>query len=126
MAESPTFPDFPEDLLDLQRRLHQARHDFGALCATLPWSVEPNPGWPGTKHPHTDEITGGRPESPGWTEEQKAEHGRLLALWQELSIKVGCHPFWAEQPKDGALVLARTQLKHHPDVIGTAAETVAA
>ncbi|GAA2770505.1 hypothetical protein [Streptomyces showdoensis] len=130
MAETPTPSPFPADLLDLQRRLHQARHDFAALCAALPWSVEPDPGWPGTKHPHTDQVTGGRPESPGWTQEQREEHSRLLALVQELAIKVSCHPYWEKLPKDGSLVAARSKLKHDPDVLdlpaGDTAETAAA
>ncbi|MFD7980254.1 hypothetical protein [Streptomyces sp. NPDC059071] len=112
---SETSPDFPADLLDLQQRLHQARRDFAVLCAGLPWSVEPDPGWPGTEHPHTGEVTGGRPASPGWTDEQRAEHARLLALVQELSIKVTDHAFWASLPLDGSRVMARSQLKHHPD-----------
>ena len=114
MAETPT-PDFPADLLDLQQQLHRARHDFAVLCAGLPWSVEPDPGWPGNEHPHTGEITGGRLESPGWTPEQRAEHGQLLALLQELAIRVVDHAFWATLPLDGSRVTARSQLKSHPD-----------
>ncbi|MFE5710623.1 hypothetical protein ACFQ7J_07340 [Streptomyces sp. NPDC056501] len=42
-------------------------------------------GWPGTKHPHTEEITGGREASPGYTPEQIAEDERLRALVMDLS-----------------------------------------
>jgi hypothetical protein len=123
VAETPTFP---ADLLDLQRRLHQARHDYTALCAVLPWSVEPDPGWPGTAHPHTGEVTGGRPASPGWTDEQKVEHGRLFTLVQELAGAVMAHEYWATLPKDGTVVMARTQLKHHAGVQPADAEPAAA
>ncbi|MFE1500464.1 hypothetical protein ACFW89_36050, partial [Streptomyces albidoflavus] len=69
MSEKDT-PDpygFPDDLKQLQARLHKAHADYQALCRTLPWSVEPLPGWPGTVHPHTGEVTGGREPSPGYT-----------------------------------------------------------
>ncbi|WP_176732379.1 MULTISPECIES: hypothetical protein [unclassified Streptomyces] len=67
----------PSDLLAAQTRLHQATAELAALVHTLPWSVEPHGGWPGTKHPHTDEVTGGREPSPGWTAEQKTAVDRL-------------------------------------------------
>ncbi|WP_442809726.1 transposase [Streptomyces sp. SR27] len=35
--------DFPDDLADLQVRLHRARAEHEALARTLPWSVEPSP-----------------------------------------------------------------------------------
>ncbi|MFJ5142999.1 hypothetical protein [Streptomyces sp. NPDC088707] len=119
MADTTPSPSFPDDLLDLQRSLHQAQRDFSALCATLPWSVEPDPGWPGNKNPHTDQVVGSRPASPGWSEEQKTQHAQLLALAGTLSIRVSGHPFWAKLPQDGSRVDARAQLKNHPQVVGT-------
>ncbi|WP_399087871.1 hypothetical protein ACGH2B_12080 [Streptomyces sp. BBFR2] len=63
--------DFPKDLLDAQQEMRQVTADLRGLYKRLPWSVEPSPGWT-----HTRE--GGkfyenfRPDSPGWTEEEKA------------------------------------------------------
>ncbi|MFH8581701.1 hypothetical protein [Streptomyces zaomyceticus] len=105
---------FPEDLVELQQRLHQARAEHTALCRALPWSVEPLPGWPGAVHPHTGEVTGGRDASPGYTPEQEAEEKRLWDLVRELSIAVSTHPYWATLPKDAGLVKARMELKNHP------------
>jgi hypothetical protein len=46
--------------IDAQPRLHQAQAEYAAYCRNPPWSVEPLEGWPGTVHPHTGEVTGGR------------------------------------------------------------------
>ncbi|MGW6570425.1 hypothetical protein [Streptomyces sp. NPDC054975] len=113
MSDTP----FPNDLIEAQRDLHQARAEYAALCRTLPWSVEPMPGWPGEVHPHTGVVTGGREDSPGWTEEQQAEHARLLALVRDLSITVSAHPYWQTQEGGEGVVEARMALKHHPDAV---------
>ncbi|MFG2639875.1 hypothetical protein ACGFYP_02665 [Streptomyces sp. NPDC048370] len=113
----------PTDLIDAQRRLHQARAKYAVLCQSLPWSVEPIPGWPGEVHPHTGVVTGGRQESPGCTPEQDAEERRLWAVVRELSIEVSTHPYRATLEKDGGLVQARMALKSHPEA---ALEVVAA
>ncbi|MFF7183559.1 hypothetical protein [Streptomyces sp. NPDC008121] len=120
MADSP----FPQDLIDAQLRLHQARAEYEAHCRTLPWSVEPMEGWPGTVHPHTGEVTGGRAPSPGYTDEQKAEDARLQALVRDLSIEVSTHPYWDTQ--DQTVVTARTALKRHPGAVPAPALGVAA
>ncbi|MFP1629897.1 hypothetical protein ACLB9X_33230 [Streptomyces sp. 5K101] len=90
MADS----DFPDDLLAAQTRLHQATAELAALCRTLPWSVEPMDGWPGTEHPHTGEVTGGREPSPGWTEEQKQAVKRLRMECTDLAVRIAAHPHW--------------------------------
>ncbi|MFI9297554.1 hypothetical protein [Streptomyces gardneri] len=105
---------FPDDLIELQQRLHEARAEHTALCRALPWSVEPLPGWPGTAHPHTGEVTGGREASPGYTPEQEAEEKRLWDLVRDLSIAVSTHPHWGTLAKDAGLVKARMELKQHP------------
>ncbi|MEU6988383.1 hypothetical protein ABZ946_34030 [Streptomyces sp. NPDC046324] len=112
MADTP----FPSDLLRAQLALHQARADFAALCPTLPWSVDPMPGWPGDVHPHTGAVTGGREDSPGWTDEQKTEHARLLDLIRDLSAEVTTHSYWRSREPGDAVVKARMALKQHPDV----------
>ncbi|MFG3506998.1 hypothetical protein ACGF5F_15955 [Streptomyces sp. NPDC047821] len=101
---------FPDDLRAAQTRLHQATAELAALCRRLPWSVEPMPGWPGAKHPHTDEVTGGREASPGWTEEEKEAVARLREQCLELSLAVSAHPFWREVEADRRAP-ARSELK---------------
>ncbi|QGZ53311.1 hypothetical protein GPZ77_34335 (plasmid) [Streptomyces sp. QHH-9511] len=116
---------FPQDLIDAQLRLHQARAEYEALCRTLPWSVEPLDGWPGQVHPHTGEVTGGREPSPGYTDEQKTEVARLQALVLELSLAVSTHPHW-ETLEGEKRVQARMELKHHPDAVPAVDIAVAA
>lgn len=101
---------FPDDLLTAQTRLHQAWAEHAAFCRTLPWSVEPMPGWPGEAHPHTGVVTGGREDSPGWTEQQKQDEARLRAECLDLSIAVTVHPYWETVERD-KLVAARMLLK---------------
>ncbi|MGW1888447.1 hypothetical protein [Streptomyces sp. NPDC001970] len=112
---------FPPDLLDAQLRLHRARAEYEAFCRTLPWSVVPAKGWPGEVHPHTGVVTGGRADSPGYTDEQKVDYARRRELVRELSIQVSTHTYWAtlEGP---ARVEARMALKHHPDAVPATAE----
>ncbi|MER8226365.1 hypothetical protein ABTZ58_38915 [Streptomyces sp. NPDC094143] len=90
MAET----SFPGDLLAAQTRLHQATAELSVLLQSLPWSAEPMEGWPGTEHPHTGEVTGGRAPSPGWTDEQKAAVAQLRQECLELSETVTAHPYW--------------------------------
>ncbi|MFD7445335.1 hypothetical protein [Streptomyces sp. NPDC059909] len=99
---------FLPELIDAQRRLHQANAEYKAL----PWSVEPLQGWSGEEHPHTGVVTGGRSDSPGYTDEQKVEEALLWALVRELSIEVSTHPYWATLDGE-ARVKARMALKHH-------------
>ncbi|MFD3997863.1 hypothetical protein [Streptomyces sp. NPDC058583] len=123
MADTPPFPD---DLIETQQRLHQARAEYTALCRALPWSVEPLPGWPGTAHPHTGEVTGGREASRGYTPEEEAEEKRLWDLVRELSVTVSTHPHWATLEKDAGLVKARMELQRHPKTRPDAAGGVGA
>ncbi|GGT55169.1 hypothetical protein GCM10010271_68740 [Streptomyces kurssanovii] len=102
--------EFPEDLRAAQIRLHQATSELAALCRSLPWSVEPMPGWPGTEHPHTGEVTGGREDSPGWTEEQKRMVKRLRMECTDLSVRVTTHSYWATLEGEQR-VKARSELK---------------
>ncbi|MFS0697995.1 hypothetical protein [Streptomyces nitrosporeus] len=106
MAETP----FPDDLCIAQTRLHQATAELTALGRTLPWSVEPHEGWPGKEHSHTGEVTGGRPPSPGWTDEQKAAVSRLRQECLILSKTVATHPYWQSLSGED-LVRQRMELK---------------
>ncbi|MFI8426047.1 hypothetical protein [Streptomyces sp. NPDC085479] len=109
--------DFPDDLKKAQTELHHAWAEYRTLCRALPWSVEPTPGWPGPRHPHTEEVALGREDSPGYTPEQAAREADLWARLQELSIQVSTHPHWATLERGPQLVDARTALKHDPDVL---------
>ncbi|MFF8610863.1 hypothetical protein ACF06X_33695 [Streptomyces sp. NPDC015346] len=96
---------FPQDLIDAQLRLHQVRAEYEAYCQTLPWSVEPDPGW------------AGREPSPGYTDKQKTEVARLQALLGELTDTVTRHPHWETIERGPALIEARMKLKHHPGAV---------
>ncbi|MGW1189267.1 hypothetical protein [Streptomyces sp. NPDC002559] len=101
---------FPDDLRAAQVRLHQATAELTTLGRALPWSVEPHDGWPGKEHSHTGEVTGGRPPSPGWTDEQKAAIDELRQECLALSETVSTHPYW-ESFTGGDLVDRRMELK---------------
>ncbi|MEJ8655051.1 hypothetical protein [Streptomyces sp. MS1.AVA.4] len=84
--------------------------------------MEPAAGWPGEEHPHTGVVTGGREDSPGYTDEQKTEDARLRELLRELSIEVSTHSHWATVEGE-ARVKARMALKNHPGAAPTPPET---
>ncbi|MFB7592372.1 hypothetical protein [Streptomyces sp. NPDC056169] len=121
----PSFA-FPADLTALQARLHRARADYEALSRTLPWSVEPMPGWARTVHPNSKVVTDpGREPSPGYTPEQLAEDTRLRALVRDLSDQVSTHSYWGTLERGPQLVDARIALKSHPDVLAAGEPAVA-
>ncbi|MYS11378.1 hypothetical protein GTW71_34255, partial [Streptomyces sp. SID6041] len=92
----------------LQTRLHSARAALEALGRTLPWSVEPMPGWAPKVNDNTGEvIKPGREPSPGYTPEQLAEDTRLRALVRDLSDEVSTHPYWGTFERGPELVDAR-------------------
>ncbi|MFH9226169.1 hypothetical protein ACH4NT_14845 [Streptomyces lydicus] len=100
--------DFPQDLVDAQAQLHQVRAELSALHKRLPWSVEPLPGWTHTKDSGRY-YESKRPDSPGWTDEEKQQVNELSARQMELVTHIFTHPFWdtCEDP-----VTARAALKH--------------
>lgn len=100
--------NFPQDLLAAQQELHQVRSDLSALYKRLPWSVEPLPGWTHTRengHFYENE----RPDSPGWSDEEKKQVEGLRARQMELATYVLTHEFWASCEDAPA---ARSALKH--------------
>ncbi|WP_063835478.1 hypothetical protein [Streptomyces sp. NRRL S-118] len=101
---------FPDDLRAAQTRLHQAASELAALLRTPPWSVESLPGRPGTQHPHTGEVTGGRERSPGWTRDQQDAVRRLRRECTDLSARITTHPFWSTVEAEQR-VPTRTELK---------------
>jgi hypothetical protein len=101
--------DFPQDLLDAQLALHETRAAYEEYAQTLPWSAVPMPGWEADKQLHSNYISG-KPDSPGYTDEQAAEVARFQARLVELSTLVSTHPYWASLGE--GVVMARMALKH--------------
>ncbi|MFF2404452.1 hypothetical protein ACWCY1_25720 [Streptomyces goshikiensis] len=98
---------FPDDLLQLQERLHRAHAEHRAYLADLPRSVEPCAGWTrGERFSHRGDL----PDSPGWSDEQKETVTRMRAEIRELSIAVVDHPHWATIAREN-VVAARMRLK---------------
>ncbi|MFK0238846.1 hypothetical protein [Streptomyces vinaceus] len=86
MTDENTFPD---DLLQLQERLHRAHAAHRAYLADLPWSVEPMNGWArGERYSHRGDV----PDSSGWSDEQTATVDRMWAELRELANAVVDHP----------------------------------
>ncbi|MGI5478949.1 hypothetical protein [Streptomyces lavendofoliae] len=86
---------FPDDLRAAQTRLHRATAELTALCRKLPWSTESLPG---------------RPEGPGWTEEEKEAVARLRTECVELSLRISTHAHWYAFEAEER-VRARSELK---------------
>lgn len=106
MTESPT-PDFPSELLDAQRELHETRAQLHALQERLPWSREPHDGVE-DKHGWRKFS---RPATSGWPAEDAAEFDRLREREYELASFIVGHRHFASF--DGPTAVAkRSQLKH--------------
>ncbi|MBL1095034.1 MULTISPECIES: hypothetical protein [Streptomyces] len=107
--------DFPSDLVDAQLELHKVRAELTALYRSLPWSVEPLPGW-------THNKEGGRyyesqrPDSPGCTDEERQQVSELRARRVDLVTHIFVHDFWASSQDP---VTARSALKHVGDDAST-------
>ena len=72
------------------------------------------PGWEGGKQLHSD-YRPSKPDSPGYTEAQRAEVDRFRFELLRLSRVVSTHPFW-ETVERGDLVQARMALKRAHEV----------
>ena len=110
MTDSPA-SDFPQDLLDAQRELHETRAALHALQKRLPWSREPHDG--------LEEKQGwrqfSRPATSGWPAEDAAEFDRLRKREYELSAFIVGHQYFAGFGGPEA-VAKRSQLKHETAV----------
>ncbi|WP_242424452.1 hypothetical protein [Streptomyces sp. Root55] len=90
------------------------------FATALPWSAEPMPGWEGKQQLRSD-YRSSKPDSLGYTDEQRARVAGYRARLVELSTAVSEHPFW-ETLDRGEVVAARMSLKHvHESVEGVAA-----
>ncbi|MEU3656458.1 hypothetical protein AB0E67_27355 [Streptomyces sp. NPDC032161] len=110
MPKNSPAPDFPDDLRAAQAALHETRAAYDEYAKTLPWSVEPLPGWEGDKQLHSS-YRSGKPDSPGYTDEQKSEVARYREELLRLSTAVSTHPYW-DAFSGPDLVEARMMLKH--------------
>lgn len=106
---SVVFP-FPQDLREAQVALHRTRAECEEYARTLPWSVEPMPGWEADKQLHSTYVSA-KPESPGYSDEQAQRIADHRARLLELSTAVSTHPFWGAVDS-GDVVAARMALKH--------------
>ncbi|MEV7466163.1 hypothetical protein AB0O20_06560 [Streptomyces kronopolitis] len=88
--------DFPHDLIQLQRRLHQANADLRAFLHAHPEPPEP--------------ING----TAGWSDEDKQHERDLRAQLLDLTDQVHTHPYW-DTLSGADLVKARAALKHIDD-----------
>ncbi|MFF5447138.1 hypothetical protein [Streptomyces sp. NPDC012888] len=99
---------YPIRLRALQLQLHRVTAEYRRLCAELPWSVEPMPGWKASEHhySHRGDVL----DSPGYTEDQKHARALLEKRLRRLSAAVCTHPFW-ESVEAEQRVTARMGLK---------------
>ncbi|MEV5605764.1 hypothetical protein AB0L33_30440 [Streptomyces sp. NPDC052299] len=111
--------DFPQDLRDAQLALHRTRAAYDEYAKNLPWSAEPLPGWEADAQPQSG-YRSAKPDSPGYTPEQREQVATYRAELLELSATVSTHPYWAQLGE--GVVAARMALKHaHEAQSGTEA-----
>ncbi|MFJ6606655.1 hypothetical protein [Streptomyces lydicus] len=122
MANTKQTFDFPQDLLDAQLELHRVQAELAAVYQRLPWSVEPVPGWNHAKE-NGRAFASSRPDSPGWSDEEKKLVEELRARQLDLVTVVFTHPFWAAC---GDAVTARSALKHAHEHEAEAADSAPA
>ncbi|MFF0698380.1 hypothetical protein ACFYU4_37820 [Streptomyces tendae] len=117
---------FPTDLIAAQRQAAELFAALHALQATLPWSREPHPGWPGETERGRERP--GRPVSPGWPADDAAEFDRLLAELRAVTAVIQCHRWWErceeEGIKGGDLVATRMALKYAEGAVPLVREDV--
>lgn len=104
----PTY-DFPQDLRDAQLALHRTRATMEQYAKTLPWSAEPMPGWEADKQLHSG-YRSAKPDSPGYTDEQREQLAVYRAELLELSPTVMTHP--CRKGLSENVVAARMALQH--------------
>ncbi|MFJ3205821.1 hypothetical protein [Streptomyces sp. NPDC086989] len=100
--------DFPPRLQALQAQLHRVRAEYAAFCRSLPWSVEPHPGWQAREgvYSHRGDV----PASPGYTDEQRRRKAAYEQRLRRLASVVSGHPFWSTVERE-QVVAARMALK---------------
>ncbi|MFJ9580692.1 hypothetical protein ACIRQF_30415 [Streptomyces sp. NPDC101191] len=112
--------EFPKDLLDAQLKLAELYAALHAHQAQLPWSREPDDGWP--EEPERWHRRG-RPETTGWKAGDAETYDRLWEDLRKAAEAVQGHEHWKLCQKHGvegfALVAARQALKHAEGAVPT-------
>lgn len=103
MAKKKKFV-FPDDLKALQAELEAARAAYVEYRYALPKWAEPM---------EERKLADGTvvPAEPGWTDEQRAEEGRLLEGERRAALALGGHEYWSALPVEDR-VDARAALTH--------------
>ncbi|MFF8784775.1 hypothetical protein [Streptomyces sp. NPDC015125] len=105
--------DFPDDLVQLQRQVHQAYADLKTFLDQHPDPPEPIDGWhdkPGEGYWRERR----REASAGWSSEDKARVIELRQRLHDLIPQLHTHPHWGTLSGPD-LVEARMKLKHIDD-----------
>lgn len=105
--------DFPDDLVQLQRQVHQANADLRAFLHAHPEPPEPVDGWhdkPGEGYWRDRQ----RDASNGWSDEDKQREIELRGRLHELIPQLHSHPHW-DTLSGPDLVAARMALKRAAD-----------
>lgn len=84
--------NFPTDLFNARRELHEIHAELRTIQAGRPWSVEPNEGWDDSAKWYPSV----RPATEGWSAEDTAAYTALQERARELSAFVITHGFWGE------------------------------
>ncbi|MGV9509367.1 hypothetical protein ACWDQZ_27580 [Streptomyces tendae] len=117
---------FPSDLVAAQRQAAELYAALHAYQETLPWSREPHPGWP--DETERGRTRSGRPESPGWSDEQAARFDKFLEDLRKATELVQGHRWWKRCTEEGIkgadMVAARQALKHAEGAVPLAREDV--
>ncbi|RII07973.1 hypothetical protein DSC45_34220 [Streptomyces sp. YIM 130001] len=92
-----------QDLLSAQDELRRTQAALTELSRDLPWSVDPMEGW--------ERPAPRRDDSPGYSEQQRADMQRLTEEARKAAEAVSTHPNW-DGLSGRSLVEARMRLKH--------------
>ncbi|THA33736.1 hypothetical protein [Streptomyces sp. A1547] len=84
------------------------RAEYTAFCRSLPWSVEPHPGWQAREgvYSHRGDVAA----SPGYTGEQRRRKAAFERRLRQLAAVMSGHPFWSTVERE-QVVAARMALK---------------
>lgn len=117
---------FPKDLIAAQHQAAELYAQLHTFQATLPWSREPHSGWP--EETERGRERPGRPDTPGWTDEEAAEYDRLFEALRGAAAAVQSHSWWERCAREGIkgadLVGARQALKYAKGAVPLVREDV--
>ncbi|MEU9781444.1 hypothetical protein AB0H92_10805 [Streptomyces phaeochromogenes] len=127
VEEQPFDPHaFPEKLCADQRRAAELYAEIHAMQKRLPWSREPDLGWPAVEERGRERA--GRESSPGWDPADAAAYDKLHQDLLAAAAAVNVHAWWTTCERRGvkgaALVAARQALKHADGAVPLSREDV--